>query len=123
MTEGEQARLYAFVAATDSEERNLIAFHEFETAIHNAASAAAMVNAYGAGEEARREFASLRLTLSQMLFRALPRIDLATLIGDAAGIGYALRYNLIVNSRSTRRNSRQRWIPCARGEGVRSESC
>jgi len=37
----------------------------------------------------------MQRVIGEMLFRVLPRVDLATLIGNAEGIGYAIRYGFI----------------------------
>ena len=37
----------------------------------------------------------MQRVIGEMLFRVLPRVDLATLIGNAEGMGYAIRYGFI----------------------------
>jgi hypothetical protein len=91
----EQARFAAFIEGTAADERDWIAFLEFDRAIHDAAGCAAMSNLYDGGREANREHADLKLALGAMLFRVLPRVDLGVLIADAEGIGYAVRFGLI----------------------------
>jgi hypothetical protein len=54
-----------------------------------------MINLYDGGPEGDREHAALKLALGAMLYRVLPRVDLGVLIGEAEGIGYALRYGII----------------------------
>ena len=91
----EQARFAAFVETTLPDERDCIAFREFEVAIIKATECASMIDCYDGGLEAEREHAALKLALSGMLYRVLPRVDLGVLIANAAGIGYALRYGII----------------------------
>ena len=91
----EQARFSAFVETTLPDERDCIAFREFEVAIIKATECASMIDPYDGGLDGEREHAALKLALSGMLYRVLPRVDLGVLIADAAGIGYALRYGII----------------------------
>lgn len=95
MSDADDARFNAFMESTEANERDWIAFIEFEHAIHNAVMCAGMINPYDAGPEGAREHAGLRLVLGEMLFRVLPRVDLGTLIGRVDGIGLALRYGII----------------------------
>lgn len=37
----------------------------------------------------------MRLVISQMLCRVLPKVDLGTILAEIEGIGYAIRYGLI----------------------------
>jgi hypothetical protein len=94
-----QARFAAFVETTLPDERDCIAFREFEAAIYNATECATMINPYDGGLESEREHAALQLALDGMLFRVLPRVDLGVIIADAEGIGYALCYGIIEPSR------------------------
>ena len=82
----EQARFAAFVETTLPDERDCIAFREFEVAIIKATECASMIDCYDGGVEAEREHAALKLALSGMLYRVLPRVDLGVLILDAAGL-------------------------------------
>ena len=91
----EQARFAAFVETTLPDERDCIAFREFEVAIIKATECASMIDPYDGGLDGEREHAALKLALSGMLYRVLPRVDLGVLIANAAGIGYALRYGII----------------------------
>lgn len=95
MSEGEDARFNAFRQSTETNERDWIAFLEFERAIQNAASCAGLINLYDGGDEGSRERSALELALGSMLFRVLPRVDLGTLIANVEGVGYALRYGII----------------------------
>jgi hypothetical protein len=94
-TKAAQARFAAFVEGTEPNERDWIAFLEFEEAAHNAASTARLTNMYDNEPGGDREFADLKLALTAMFFRVLPKVDLGVLIADAEGIGYALRYGVI----------------------------
>ena len=91
----EQARFAAFVETTLPDERDSIAFRDFEVAIISATECASMIDPYDGSLEGEREHAALKLALSGMLYRVLPRVNLGVLIADAAGIGYALRYGII----------------------------
>lgn len=95
MSEAEEARFSAFVEATDEAERDWIAFCEFEDASRRAAMCAGMINLYDADEHGQREQDQLRLALSEMLFRVLPKVDLGEILACVEGIGYAIRYGLI----------------------------
>ena len=91
----EQARFEAFVETTLPDERDCIAFREFEVAIIKATECASMIDPYDGSLEGEREHAALKLAMSGMLYRVLPRVDLGVIIADAEGIGYALRYGII----------------------------
>ena len=91
----EQARFTIFIENTLPDERDCMAFREFEVAIINATECASMIDPYAGGLEGEREHAALKFALSGMLYRVLPRVDLGVLIENAAGIGYALRYGII----------------------------
>lgn len=95
----EQARFAAFIENTLPDERDCVAFREFEVAIINATECASMIDPYDGGLEGEREHAALRLALSGMLYRVLPRVNLGVLLANAAGIGYALRYGIIEPNR------------------------
>ncbi len=82
MSDAEQARFNAFMDSTDADERDWIAFCEFEEAIHSGVMTACMINMYDGDEEGVREMDNLKLSLGQMLFRVLPRVDLGTLIAN-----------------------------------------
>lgn len=95
----ERARFAAFVETTLPDERDCIAFREFEVAIIKATECASMIDPYDGGRDGEREHAALKLALSGMLYRVLPRVGLGVLIANAAGIGYALRYGIIESNR------------------------
>ena len=50
-----------------------------------------MINPYDNSDQGSREFSEMQRVIGEMLFRVVPRVDLATLIGNAEGIGYAIR--------------------------------
>ena len=54
-----------------------------------------MINPYDSSDQGSGEFSEMQRVIGEMLFRVLPRVDLATLIGNAEGIGYAIRYGFI----------------------------
>ena len=91
----EQARFTAFIENTLPDERDCVAFREFEVAIINATECASMIDPYDGGIESEREHAALKPALSEMLYRVLPRVNLGVLLANATGIGYALRYGII----------------------------
>jgi hypothetical protein len=91
MSEAEDARFRAFLGSTDADERDWLAFCEFENASHSAAMCGAMINLYDGGEHGGRELQELELVIGEMLFRVLPRVGLGTLIAHVEGIGYAIR--------------------------------
>jgi hypothetical protein len=87
----EQARFAAFIENTLPDERDCVAFREFEAAIINATECASMIDPYDGGLEGEGEHAALKLALSGMLYKVLPRVNLGVLLANAAGICYALR--------------------------------
>jgi hypothetical protein len=93
MTEVEEARFRTFVHATDALERSWLAFAQFEGAVSRAAACAGLLT--GTGPDANHAPHPLRILLRDMLFGLLPRVELGTLIAEAEGIGYALRYGII----------------------------
>lgn len=95
MSDAEDARFKAFLAATDADERDWVAFFEFEHAVDEAAHEAAMINLYDEPRENARERGLLRTVLWDMLHRVLPRIGLGEVISNAPAIGCALRFGLI----------------------------
>ena len=95
MSDAEEARFRAFVESTTQDERDWIAFLEFQEAAHRATMVATLANPYDADEGYSRESQGLRLALSEMLFRVLPRVDLGVVLAEVEGIGYALRFGLI----------------------------
>jgi hypothetical protein len=56
---------------------------------------AVMINPYDSSDQGSGELSEMQRVIGEMLFRVLPRVDLATLIGNAEGIGYAIRYGFI----------------------------
>ena len=54
-----------------------------------------MINPYDCSDQGSGEFSEMQRVIGEMLFRVLPRVDLATLIGNAERIGYAIRYGFI----------------------------
>jgi hypothetical protein len=89
------ARFVAFMALTSAQERDWIAFVKFERAVAEAASVAAMLDMYDGGEQYWHEQAVLKRAIGVMLYGVLGRIDLSVIVGNAAGIGYAIRHGLI----------------------------
>jgi hypothetical protein len=61
----EEARFAACMDSTAADERDWIAFQEFEGAIHNATMCAGMINLYDGGPEGDREHAALKLALHE----------------------------------------------------------
>lgn len=91
----QDARLTAFLQSTEQHERDWIAFLEFEQAIQNAATNAAMFNMYDNDPGSDRELAALKLAVGGMFYRVLSRVDLGVILADAEGIGYAIRFGVI----------------------------
>ena len=54
-----------------------------------------MINPYDSSDQGSREFSEMQRVIGEMLFRVLPRVYLATLIGNAEGMGYAIRDGFI----------------------------
>jgi hypothetical protein len=54
-----------------------------------------MINPYDSSDQGSGEFSEMQRVIGEMLFRVLPRVDLATRIGNAEGIGDAIRYGFI----------------------------
>jgi hypothetical protein len=67
----------------------------FITPIHAATVRAVMINPYDSSDQGSGEFSEVQRVIGERLFRVLPRVDLATRIGNAEGIGYAIRYGFI----------------------------
>lgn len=63
--------------------------------IHAATVRAVMINPYDSSDQGSGEFSEMQRVIGEMLFRVLPRVDLATRIGNAEGIGYAIRHGFI----------------------------
>jgi hypothetical protein len=101
----QQARFDAFCEATHPYVRDWIAFLDFEQAIDRAVTCATMMNPYDNDPGYNQEHASVKLALSEMLYRVLPRVDLGSLSAD--GRGHRLRASLRdhrTQARCARRN-------------------
>lgn len=93
--EAEEARLAAFMDATEADERDWIAFLEFEDAIRRAGHCAALVNPFDDPSSNVRERRTLAQPIAEMFFRALKRVSLGVLLANAEGIGYAIRFGIV----------------------------
>lgn len=94
--EAQEARFRTFMAATSDDERDWIAFLEFEQAIERAAQCAAIVNPFDDSDSNVRERDVLRTPVAEMFFRALAReVNLGPLMANAESIGYAIRFGLV----------------------------
>jgi hypothetical protein len=94
-SEAEDARFAAFVKATTADERDWIAFCEFERAVDEVAQVATIVNPYDEPHANHRERDMLSIPITEVLYRVLPKVGLGTVLATSGGLGYAIRYGVL----------------------------
>lgn len=90
-----KARFEAFLKATHQEERDWIAFCEFEREVVEVAECAAMSNRYSDTDTHTRETDDMQPAVWEMMLRILPRIGLGGVVTASSGLGFAIRYGVI----------------------------
>lgn len=93
--QAKDARFKAFLTASDKDERDWIAFCQFEQAVGEVTHCAALVNPYDDSDRFEREREIMHAAVWTMMLRVLPRIGLGVAITHPEGIGWCLRYGII----------------------------
>jgi hypothetical protein len=95
MTKAENARFQAFLKATEQEERDWIAFCEFEQAVDEVTHCASLVNPFDDSDNFERERGGMKPAVWEMLLRLLPKAGLGIVVTSTAELGYALKFGLV----------------------------
>jgi hypothetical protein len=93
--QAQDARFKAFLTASDKDERDWIAFCQFEHAVGEVTHCAALVNPYDDSDRFEREREIMHAAVWTMMLRVLPRVGLGVTITHPEGLGYGLRYGII----------------------------